>query len=96
MALEGAAQEAPREPCTSLEDGVPNGGFDADRAVGEAPLDIAAKFLFLARLANAACRRLKGPDMLVLNSPIIPMKWEQSSLTALVPSPDISQSIIDR
>ena len=32
----------------------------------------------------------------MLNSLVIPMKWEQPSLVALVPGPDIAQSIIDR
>ena len=39
LALEGAAQEAPREPYASLEDGIPDKGPpNADRAIGEARL----------------------------------------------------------
>ena len=50
MALEGAAQEAPREPCVSVEDGVLDGGPpDADRVVGEAQLEIFVELLFLDR-----------------------------------------------
>ena len=75
-----------------VEDGGPP---DADKAVGEAPLEIIAELSFSARLANATPLKLKGPGRLVLNSPIIPMKWEQPSLGALVPSPDTAQSIID-
>ena len=74
-ALEGAAQEAPREACASLKDGVQD--------KGEAPLEIAAELSFLARLANAHSHRLKGPSRLVLNSPIIPMKWDQPSSACL-------------
>ena len=63
--------------------------------MGEAPLEIIAELSFSARLANATPLKLKGPGRLVLNSPVIPMKWEQPSLGALVPSPDTAQSIID-
>ena len=73
--LDSASQEAPREPCASLEDGVPNGGPPtANKVVGEAPLEIVAEISFLARLENATHRRLKGPGRLVLNLPIILMK----------------------
>ena len=38
LTLEGAAQEAPKESCASLEDKVlDEGPPDADRVVGEAP-----------------------------------------------------------
>ena len=61
--------------CASLEDGVLNGGpLDADRAVGEALLEIAAELSFSVRLVNVAPCRLKGPSRLVLNSLIIPIK----------------------
>ena len=84
-ALEGAAQEAHREACASLENGVLTGGPpNADRVVGETPLEIATKLSFSTRLANADPRRPRGPDRLVLNSPVIPMKWEQPSMGALV------------
>ena len=47
LALEGVAQEAPKEPCALLEDGVPNEGPpDVDRAMGEAPLEIAVELSF--------------------------------------------------
>ena len=84
----GAIQEAPREPCVSLEDGVPGGGPpDVDKAVGEAPLEIAIELSFSARLANVDPHRLKGPNRLVLNSPVIPMKWEQLLSGVLVSDP---------
>ena len=42
LTLEGVAQEASREPCSSREGGVPDWGpSDADREVGEAPLEMA-------------------------------------------------------
>ena len=50
---------------------------------------------FLARLANSRPCRLKGPSKLVLNSPVIPMKWEHPSIGAPVLVPDTAQSIID-
>ena len=50
---------------------------------------------FSAKLANYRSYRLKGPSKLVLNSPVIPMKWEQPSTGALVLVPDTAQSIID-
>ena len=51
---------------------------------------------FSARLTNAGPRRLKGPGRLVLNSPVILMKWEQLLSGALVPGLDTTQLIIDR
>ena len=76
-ALEGAAQEAPKEARASLENGVlDKGPPDADRALEEAPLEIAIELLFSTRLANVGPRRLKGLDILVLNSLVISMKWE--------------------
>ena len=55
LALEGAAQEVPKEPCASAEDGVPNRGpLDAVKAVGEAHLGIVAKLSFSVRLVNTA------------------------------------------
>ena len=56
--------------------------------MGEAPLEIDAELSFSARLANASPCRLKGPDRLVLNSLVIPMKWEQPLSSAHVPGPD--------
>ena len=54
LALEGATQEAPKEACASLENGVPaEGPLNADRVVGEPPLEIAVVLPFSARLANA-------------------------------------------
>ena len=50
---------------------------------------------FSARLTNASPRKLKGPGRLVLNSPIILMKWEQPLSGALVSGPDTTQLIID-
>ena len=76
LALEGTVQEAPKEACASLKDGVPaKGPPDVARAVGEAPLKIVVELLLSARLTNAHPRRLRGPGRLVLNSPIISMKW---------------------
>ena len=73
----------------SLNDGVPDEEpLNIDKAVGKAPLEIIAELPFPARLVNDTPRRLKGPSRLVLNSPIIQMKWEQPSSAALVPGPD--------
>ena len=81
--MDGAAQEAPREACASLEDRVPTEGPpNANRVVVEAPLEIDAKLLFSTRLANADPRKLRGLDRLLFSTPIIPMKWEQPSTGA--------------
>ena len=94
--LEGVAQEAPREPRASLEDEVPDGGSpEVCKDAGEAPLQTTIELSFSARLVNAGPRRPKGLGKLVLNSPVILMKWEQPSLGALVLGSDTSQSIID-
>ena len=96
LTLEGVTQEASSEPCSSLEGGVPDrGSSDANREVGEAPLEMVAELPFSARLVNAAPHRLKGPSRLVLNSPIIPMKWEQPSLAVHVLDLDTAQLIVD-
>ena len=96
QALEGAAQEAPREACASLEDEIPNGGSpNANRAMGEAPLEIAVELSFWVRFVNVVPHRLRGPGRLVLNSPVILMKWEHPSMGAPILSPDTAQSIID-
>ena len=55
LALEGAVQEAPKEPCASPENGVLDGGPpDTTRAVGEAPLEIAAEPSFSTKLVSVA------------------------------------------
>ena len=55
LAFEGIAQEAPREPCASPKDGVPDRGPPDDNiAVGEALLEIVVELSFSSRLANAA------------------------------------------
>ena len=90
LALEGATQEAPREPCASLENEVQEGGPpNVDRVVGEAPLEIVVELSFSARFANAAPHRLKGLGRLVLNSPVILMKWSNLHRASLsqVPIP---------
>ena len=76
-ALKGAAQEAPKEARASLEDEVLDGGpSNADRVVVEALLEIVAEISFSSRIANVGPSRLKGVTRMVLNSPVIPMKWE--------------------
>ena len=68
---------------------VPDGGPPyVDGVVGEALLEIAVELLFLARLTNTGPRRLKGHGRLVLNSPVIQMKWEQPSTGTSVPGPN--------
>ena len=84
------------EDFISLENGVLDGGPpDADRDVGEAPLEIVAELSSSARLVNASPHRLKGPSKFMLNSPNISMMWEQPSTGVPVPSLDTAQSIID-
>ena len=53
LTLEGASQDASKEACALLEDGVPAGGLpNADGVMGEAPSKIAVGLSFSARLAN--------------------------------------------
>ena len=59
-------------------------------------MEIAAEQPFSARLVKAAPCRLKGPGWLVLNSPVISMKWEHLSSSEPNPGPNTAQSIIDR
>ena len=55
--LEGASQDASKEACALLEDGVPTGGPpNADGVMMEAPSKIAVRLSFSARLANAGPR----------------------------------------
>ena len=66
--LEGASQECPKEAYALLEDGVLDGGpLNAERAVGEATLEITIELSFSARLAKEDPHRLKGLGRLVLN-----------------------------
>ena len=91
LALEGAAQDASREACASLKDGVPVGGpRNVDRVVREAPLEVVVGPFFPARLVNVS------PLRLVLNLPINPMMRDQPSTDTSVLSSNVSQSIIDR
>ena len=63
LVLEGASQEASREACASLEDGVPvEGPPNADGVVGEAPSEIAIESSFYTRLANSGPRRPRLPN----------------------------------
>ena len=94
--LEGVAQDFPRKACALLEDGVLAGvPPNADRVTGEAPLEMVAELLFSVKLVNAGPRRLRGPNRVVLNSPVIPMKWDQPLTGTLVPGPDVVKSIIN-
>ena len=68
---------------------------NADRVMREAPLKMTAELSFSIWLVNADPHRLRGPGRLVLNSPVIPMKWDQPSTGTLVPGPDVAQSIIN-
>ena len=79
LALEGAAQGVPKETCASLEDGILAGGPpSANNVMDEAPsVETVVRPLLSARQFNltiSAPRGPRGPDMLVLNSPIKPMK----------------------
>ena len=63
-----------------LENGVlAEGPRNADRVVREAPSEVAVGPLFPARLTNAGLHRPRGPNRLVLNSLVNPMKWDQPS-----------------
>ena len=76
---------SPREAYELLRDGVLAGWPpNADRVVGDAPLEIAVELSFSDRLANAVLHKLSGPSRLALNSPVIPMTWEQPLTGELV------------
>ena len=77
--LEGTAQGVPGEACALLEDDISVGGpSSADNVVGEAPsTETTIVSLFSVRQFNLAIggpRMPRGPDRLVLNSSVKPMK----------------------
>ena len=99
-ALEGAAHGVLREACALLGDGIPTEGPPkANNVVGEAPsIEIVVGPLILARQFNLTIGRPyrpRNPNMLVLNSPVKPMKWDHPPTDASVPGLDATQSIID-
>ena len=73
LTLEGASQDASREACASLEDGVSVGGPpNSDKVVGKAPSKTVFRPSFLARLANAGPRSPRLTDRLMLGSYVLP------------------------
>ena len=86
-ALESAPQDAPREACALMEDGIPIGGSSGVEGVlAEAPLEVAAAPSFLTRLASAGPRRPRMPDRLLLSSYIPLREWVPSSADIVAPS----------
>ena len=70
--LEGASQDASKEACASLEDGVPaEGPPNADGVVGEALSEIAIGSSFSVRLENAGPSRLRLPNRFMLGSYVL-------------------------
>ena len=68
LTLKGASQDAPKQACALLEDGVlVKGPPNVDGVVGEALLEIVVGSSFLARLANADPHRPRLPNRLVLS-----------------------------
>ena len=67
LALEGASQDASKEACALLEDGVPTGRPPkANGVMGEASSEIAIGPSFSARLVNVDPRRPRLPSQLML------------------------------
>ena len=92
-ALESVAQDASRESFTSSEDGTPSKGPpNANKVMGDAPsIETVVGPPIYARRSNTAIaspRRPRGPNMLVLNSPIQPMKWDHLLTETYVPGLD--------
>ena len=80
--------------CASLEDGISTmGPSNANNVMGEAPsIETVVIPLLSTRQFNlgiGGSYRPKGPDRLVLNSPVKPMNWDHPS------GPDSTQSIIN-
>ena len=95
-ALEGASQDASREACASLEDGVPaEGPPNADGVMGESLSEIVVGPSFLARLANACPHRPRLPNRLMLGSYVLPKEWDNPSVDIVAPSLKAAREIID-
>ena len=96
-ALEGAAQDASREACPSLEDGTLVGGPpNADQVVNEAPfVGTTIGLPLLARrscLATFGARKARLPDRLVLGSYVKPMEWARPSTDMSALGPDAAMA----
>ena len=91
--LECAAQDASKEAYASLGDEtLAEGPPKPDKVVGEAPsFEAVAGLLLSARQFNLAiggpCRP-SGPNRLVLNLSVKPMKWDHSPMDTSIPGPD--------
>ena len=95
-ALEGASQDASREACALLEDGVPTRGPpNADGVVGEAPSKIVVGPSFSARLSNVSPRRPRMPNRLMLSSYILPYEWDRPLADMVAPRPKAARKIMD-
>ena len=78
--LEGAAQDASKEACASLEDGALVGGPpNADQVVREAPyVETIVSPLLQARRSNLIipdAHKVRLPNRMVLGSYVKPMEW---------------------
>ena len=68
MALDGAPQDAFREACAPLEDGILAGGSPgAEGVVAEALLKVASTPSFSTKLASVGPRRPRMPNRLLLS-----------------------------
>ena len=97
LALGGSDQGALDEASATLEDQAPTEGSpNADQVLREAPLEAAADQAFLAKLTMVDPCRARMVYRLALSSYVQPMEWDHPSVDAPIPSPKVSQSIIDR
>ena len=71
--LEGPPQDAPKEACAPLEDGILVGGSSgAEGVVAEAPLEVVVAPSFLTKVGSAVPRRPRMLDQLLLRSYVSP------------------------
>ena len=99
-ALECATQDASKEACASLEDGVPAGGPpNVDEVISEAPsTETTVGPPLMARrssLTTSSARKARLPDKLVLGSYVKPMEWARPSVDKSALGLDVAWSIID-
>ena len=95
--MEGASQDASREACVSLEDGVIAGGPpNAAGVEGKACSEIVVGSSFSTKLANAGPRRPTLFDWLMLGSYVLPQEWDCPLADTVAPGPEAAREIIDR
>ena len=94
--MEGTSQDASREACASLEDGVLiEGPSNDDGLVGKASSEIVIRSLFLARVSNVGPSRPRLPNRLMPGSYVPPQDWDCPSANMVTSGPEATREIID-